>query len=447
MSLLLALFAATPVVLWETSYDGPDHREDRASAMVTDSAGNAWLAGYSFVSDSDFQFTVAGFSPAGELLWVDRYGSPLQSEDRAWAIARDSAGAIVATGGTLADTATGWDFLTVKYSPGGERLWLRHLDLGWRGDDKPAALAIAPGDCPVVAGAARRRGSRTDHDIAVVKYSPAGETLWTRRWDGAAARDDQAAALAVSTDAVYVAGKTVTTPPATDIVLLKYRLDGTLVWTRTLDGPAGATDFPAQVEHRAGHIYLGGTVTGTGTAYDWCIAAYDTAGRRLWIHNWDDAGRTDILASFCLDPAGNVVATGQSTGGGTGIDAPVLKLDTAGRRLWVYRCRGAGSSADRGWCVTVSETGAITLAANSAASGGFGELVLLGLSASGDSLWAHRRANPSAGETRPVGLALLGDTGRQHHLPEVLCGGSTHTDSSGSDWFLLRLDPVPPAER
>jgi hypothetical protein len=439
--LALSLIAA-PVVVWETRYDGPANREDIPSAMVADSSGNAWVAGYGFVPGSDFQFTVAGFSPSGELRWVNRYGSPLQSEDRAWAIARDSAGNLVATGGTLADLSVGWDFLTAKYTPGGDTLWLRRLDLAWHADDKPAAVAIAPLGCPVIAGAAHRPAPRTDWDIAVVKYSPSGDTLWTRYWDGAAMSDDFSASLAVGGGAVYVAGKTVTTRPATDIVLLKFTLDGALAWTRTIDGPAGSTDFAAQVAYRAGRIYVGGTVTGSTTAYDWCVAAFDTAGRRLWTHQWDGEGRGDILESFCFDSSGSVVAVGQSAGSSTGVDATVLKLDSAGRRLWSRRYNGARNSSDRAWRAAAGRDNDITVAASSVGTGGFPELVLLGFSASGETLWSHRRADAAAGEARPVGLALLPARGTERAFSELLCAGFAFFEAAGFDWLLLRLDPA-----
>ncbi|MFO7649933.1 MAG: hypothetical protein R6X13_01135 [bacterium] len=442
MIALLVILVAAPVVQWETRYDGPGSREDTPSAMVADSSGSAWVAGYSYVPGSDFQFTVAGFSPSGELRWVNRYGSPLGSEDRAWAIARDSAGCLVATGGTLADLSVGWDFLTAKYTPDGDTLWLRRLDLAWHADDKPAAVAIAPGDCPVIAGAAHRPAPRADWDIAVVKYSPGGDTLWARYWDGAASADDFSASLAVGGGAIYVAGKTVTARPATDIVLLKFTLDGTLAWSRTIDGPAGSTDFAAQVAYRAGRIYVGGTVTGSGTAYDWCVAAFDTAGRRLWTHLWDGEGRGDILESFCFDSSGSVIAVGQSAGASTGVDAAVLKLDSAGRRLWSRRYNGERNSSDRAWRVAAGKNNDITVAANSVGSGGFPELVLLGFSSSGDTLWSWRRADPATGEARPVGLALLPARGTERAFSELLCTSFAFSEAAGFDWLLLRLDPA-----
>lgn len=440
--LLLALVLA-PVERWETRYDDPDHREDRACAMVADDSGNCWVAGYSYSVTGDFQFTVAGFGPAGELRWVNRYGSPLNSEDRAWAIARDSAGNLVATGGTITDRATGWDFLTVKYTPQGDTIWLRRLDLQWHADDKPAAVAVAPGDCPVVAGAAHRPAPRTDWDIAVVRYSPSGETLWARYWDGAAAADDFVTDVAVGGGAIYVLGRTVTTRPATDIVLLKFTLDGALAWSRTIDGPAAATDFAARVDYRAGRVLVGGTVTGTGTSYDWCVAEFDTGGRRLWLQRWDGAGRSDILESFCIDGGGNIVATGQSTGATGGADAVLLKFDPAGRLLWSRRWNGEHNSADRGYRVAAGSDGGIALAANSVGASGFPELVLLGYSASGDSLWTWRRTDGAAGEARPVGLALLPPRGPASSPPELLCAGYAFFEATGFDWLVLRLDPAP----
>jgi hypothetical protein len=257
----LARLPAAPVVLWQARYDGPVHGEDRLTGLVTDTAGNCWLSGYSFGDTTDFDFATVRVSPQGKIAWTRRYGSPLKCEDRSWCLARDSAGSIIAAGGSIADFNIGWDFLLIKYNRAGDRVWLRRYDSPFHSDDKPAALAVGPKDCLYIAGFSRHKPApgwqpatrdpqlaRTDTDVSLVKYSAKGDTLWQRFYNGRAGMDDGAAALAVDRAGnCYVVAKVVNSQPGTDITLLKYRPDGALAWFRDIDGPGHSTDMPTAV--------------------------------------------------------------------------------------------------------------------------------------------------------------------------------------------------------
>src|SRR5207244_3613162 len=66
-----------------------------------------------------------------------------------------------------------------------------------RGDDDPAALAVASdGSSVFVTGGSRGKGSRLDY--ATVAYDAStGRQLWASRYDGTAADDDEAVAVGV----------------------------------------------------------------------------------------------------------------------------------------------------------------------------------------------------------------------------------------------------------
>jgi hypothetical protein len=83
------LSGSVPRVLWKATYDGPVHGEDKLTGLVTDSAGNCWLSGYSFGDTTDFDFATLRVNPQGKTVWTRRYGSPLKCEDRSWCLARD----------------------------------------------------------------------------------------------------------------------------------------------------------------------------------------------------------------------------------------------------------------------------------------------------------------------------------------------------------------------
>jgi uncharacterized delta-60 repeat protein len=428
------------VGLWTAGYDGPAHGEDRCTGLVRDRTGSIFLTGYSFGDSSDFDFATVRFSPNGDTLWSRRYGSPLNCEDRAWCLTLDASDCLVVSGGSIADRSRGWDFQTIKYLPNGDTAWLRRTDFAFHYDDKPAALGVLPDNTIVVAGASRRRSSelqpRSDWDMALVRYTPQGDTVWTRLWDGPGQGDDYAASLAIArSGSIYLLGRGVITPPGPDIVLLKYRPDGTLVWHRAIDGAGRATDLASQVLlDSAGRCFVVGSVTGDHTSFDYLVACFDTTGRLLWQQSYDAARSVDICQAACLDREGNIIVTGHSTGTGSSFDVATLKYLSSGRLLWVRRYNGPANSADRGWCLASDEAGNVAVGASSAGAGSFPDLLLLGYSNDGDTLWSWRGPSAVSGETRPVAVTWEGD--------RLLVAGSDHNPATSFDYRLMLLDPT-----
>ncbi len=445
------LVPAQPRIRWTARYDGPAHGEDRCTGMVTDRAGNIWLTGYSFGDSSDFDFASVRLGPNGATRWTRRYGSPLNCEDRPWCLALDSSGCFIASGGTIADRSQGWDFQTVKYSPDGATLWLRRTDFAFHYDDKPAALGVLPDNTIVVAGASRRRASaaspRSDWDLSLVRYDALGDTVWTRQWDGPGRSDDYATALAIDeSGSCYLLGRTVVKPPGSDIVLLKYRPDGTLAWQSTIDGPSHTTDLAAAVLlDRSGRCFVAGSVTGDRTSFDYFVAGFDTSGRQLWQRTYDGAKSVDVCQAACLDPTGSIIVTGHSTGAGSSFDIATLKYSPLGRLEWVRRFNGPAGSADRGWCVASDEQGNIVVGGNSVAAASFPDLLLLGYSPQGDTLWSWRGPTAASGDARPVTVAwdisAIPET-----LPavsaarRVLVAGYDHNPATSFDYLVMLLE-------
>jgi len=106
------------------------------------------------------------------------------------------------------DIVTGfnYDYATIKYTPNGEGLWLRLYNGTANGRDLATALALDESGNVYVTG--HSDGSGTSNDYATIRYAPNGETLAVRRYNGPGNGDDLAAALALdNTRNVYVTGR------------------------------------------------------------------------------------------------------------------------------------------------------------------------------------------------------------------------------------------------
>src|SRR5437588_240122 len=68
---------------WVQRYNGPGDGDDVATAMVVDSAGNAFVTGYSLGSGTGYDYATMKYSPTGARLWLKRYDGPVHSHDYA----------------------------------------------------------------------------------------------------------------------------------------------------------------------------------------------------------------------------------------------------------------------------------------------------------------------------------------------------------------------------
>jgi hypothetical protein len=270
-----------------------------------------------------------------------------------------------------------------------------------------------------------------------VKLSPAGDTLWTRLYDGGDRLDDDASSLAVdSLGNCYVLGK-VATPRGTDVVLLKYRPDGTRAWAHTIRGRGHSSDLPCAVLlSPSSLVYVAGSFTGEKTSFDYGVACLDTAGKLLWLQTWDAAGRVDVVAAAGLDSSGNIVITGQSTGTASSFDVSTVKYSPAGQLLWQRTFDGPRHAADRGSCLLSLPDGTTLVGATTAGPTGFPDLLIIAYSPSGDTLWTFTHSGTGAGESKPIALGVLRDASGVRRL---LVAGTEFNQDTGFDYLLLAL--------
>ncbi len=142
---------------------------------------------------------------------------------------------------------------------------------------------------------------------------------------------------------VYVTA-TMSSSTLTDIVTLKYRSDGTLLWSRT---------FARQIEDRAidmaldskGNICVTGLTENLTGTYDIVTIKYNTNGDSLWvrIYNGPSATTMDQPVAIFVDNQDNIIVGGFSSGV-TPLTSLTMKYTPEGDTLWIGRIVTGGTA-------------------------------------------------------------------------------------------------------
>lgn len=355
---------------WQASYDGPGHGGDIPAAIYVDNAGNVYvtgtsdqLTGYYINNDvATIKYNVQGIKQ-----WVSRYDNvTLQRDDAGTAIRGDANGNIYVAGYTTKSNSaySRKDYLTIKYNASGVQQWAATYDGPAHQDDAAVGLGIdASGNIYVTGTSFAGRDKLQANDYLTIKYNPAGDSLWTARYDGPVSRSDYATAIAVDNSGnVYVTGYS--RGSDLDYATLKYNTNGVQQWVARYDGPAHSGDlsFAVAVDN-SGNVYVTGTDQKIIYNGDFLTIKYNSSGVQQWTARYDGAAHdNDGANALALDASGNVYVTGGINGSSPSFDITTVKYSNAGVQQWVKTFNGAKDSADIGNAIAVDGSGNVYVA-------------------------------------------------------------------------------------
>ena len=264
----------------------------------------------------------------------DSSGNPLNDNDIAYSIARDTYNFIyvVGSGTDLVGAGSGKDWWIKKFDVNGAE---RNLLDGWNvggtdgeivfdgsnGDDEALCVATRGTDVYVV-GYTTNIG--TGIDWCIKKYDEYGKEygsvdLPSGSWPifpyDHRGSEDKAVSVAVDGDSIYVAGYVTNVMGDKDWLIKKYRSDGleygiqimmgACNWPQTFDGGDHDEALSVAVDSETNDVYVGGygiDLDG-GSGKDWLIKKFNSNGDDLWgnIIYYDSGAGDDIAYSVAID--------------------------------------------------------------------------------------------------------------------------------------------------
>jgi len=199
-------YNSSGILLWSARLDGNGNGNDAAVSLTVDNMGSVIVTGYTFGNGTAKDYTTVKYNNAGVQQWIKNYNRISASEDIPVGIVSDQQGNVYITGYCTGLNTTSLDYMTVAYSSNGTQLWAKSFNSGLLGvDDKASSIDIDGSGNIYVTGSTISSG--TDFDYGTVKYSPAGDVLWSIIYESALSVNDNAIMVKADNNGnVYVTG-------------------------------------------------------------------------------------------------------------------------------------------------------------------------------------------------------------------------------------------------
>jgi len=417
-------FAQYVDTTWVRRYNGPGNSTDEARSIAVDDSGNAYITGNSMGSGSVRDYATIKYYPNGDTAWVSRFNGSDNYYDAAYAVAVDNSINIYVTGWSWNGLpSSGSDYVTIKYNPDGDTVWVRTFQEGMA-----LALAVDSSGNSYVTGL--HEGTPLyNHEYVTIKYYPNGGTAWYRTYNGSGDTSDIGRAISVDGSGnVYVTGYSKGGGTGYDYATIKYNPNGDTAWLRRYNGPGNSTDLPWDIATDGSeNVYVTGSSRGSGTYADYATIKYYPNGDTAWVRRYDGpADTTDVAYSVAVDSSGYIYLTGRSIGSGTSSDYATIKYDLNGNELWVKRYNGPGNNWDEAWALALDSSGNAFVTGASDGSGTSSDYATIKYYSNGDTAWVRRYNGPA--DTADIAYCIVADGSNNVYVTGYSWGSGTNYD-------------------
>ncbi|MBN2536902.1 SBBP repeat-containing protein [candidate division WOR-3 bacterium] len=427
--ILLVKYSPAGVRLWDRTYDY-QRNEDFGIAGVLDPGGYVYVVGTGVNNnEGDFDIQALKYGRDGSLAWARTFRGPDECEDSAVAAAVDPQGNLVLAACTFrSDDSSG--HIVVKYSPAGDTLWSRRR-VARRDANAPVAVAADQSGNVVVAG--------NEGDMyLVVKYSPAGSLLWERSYAGPEEDDSLAAMVLDESGNIFVTGLS-WRRLGPDVATVKYSSSGEELWAQRWTPPDSLRAYGWAACRAGSDISIGGYYQ-FRTRYRWydngVLFRYGPAGDRRWYQSLSTPGRSDSRANdVAFDQDGNAVVAGYLDAANEANGFLVAKYSAAGDSLWARAYHHLPHMDDEALRVATDQDGNVYATGTCETDTCGLDYLTVKYDCWGGLAWANRYNGPGNGDDIPTGLAV-------DRSGNVLVTGKSMGDGTQLDYATVKYSPA-----
>jgi hypothetical protein len=358
----------------------------------------------------------AGGGP--DTIWTRTYGGP--HGDMGTAVFETADSGFLVIGNSFSFRIDSEDIYLIRTDRNGDTLWTRtYGEPAYK--QAEAALPTNDGGYVVVGCLA----DMSEGGGLVFKIGAAGESLWARLYPDACVLHG----ICQLPDGRYMVTGTTADYPE-DIWLAQLDSVGEVLWSRRYGGIG--EDFGWKVlETPDGGYVIAGETPSSDTGYcDIYLVRTDSAGDTLWTRAYGGLGAEGPRQMLLTADGGYLVVGGSNTASYP--DVYLVRTDSNGDTLWTRRYGGPWE--DGADDVIAADGGYVVLCHRDWCSPECGDVWLMGLSDSGDTVWTR-----TYGGTRDdigFGLAVVSGGGL------VITGWTGSFGAGGADVYLIKTNSM-----
>ena len=265
--------------------------------------------------------------------WAVRYNGTDSLNDGATAL--DLMGNIYITGATYSAT-TGYDMLTVKYDSSGAQKWA----VTYRGNsggynDIARAITVDSSGYVYITG----QSFTSDYpQISTISYTSNGILRWAQRYQPL--NCDGGSGYCITHDHsgnIIVGGISLCSDGGEVFAILKYNINGNLLWSANYTGPASIPidSLKSITIDDSNNVYASGYSKGVGTNFDMVTVKYNSSGTQQWVDRYNNADNgNDYAFSNSFNKDGNIIVTGYSHRNSGNDEMVTINYSPSGTRNW-----------------------------------------------------------------------------------------------------------------
>jgi hypothetical protein len=191
---------------WVRIFDGQLNYWDDPTGVVCDAGGNIYVGGTSAGNGGDrssiYEYVTFKYSPSGQFLWLRRYNGDTDQVDQINDVNIDAFSNVIVTGASYLSSQNTYDWTTIKYNQNGDQQWLRTLGNQVDSWEQPRVMKLDANSNIYIAGYLVMPVTRSD--ICVVKYNSGGQLLWQKTYDEANGTREDAVTWQSITSEIYI---------------------------------------------------------------------------------------------------------------------------------------------------------------------------------------------------------------------------------------------------
>lgn len=284
---------------------------------------------------------LAKYDAAGTLVWGRQFGTA--NMDDAWDVSSDAHDNAYVVGRRERGSTNTYDLVLHKFTAGGALAWSRTVGAAGSGNGGGGVAADRGGNVYVPVTSFGR--------AMLVKYGPDGTPLWSIRDHSSGA--PAVADIAVTPDgAVYLAGTN-----RDGMVITKVSPDGITLWRRSVHFQEFTQQQATAVAVAGDHVYLIGHFLWQPTGERKSLVTKFTAdGTQQWQQPYHNLRGTDLAMDASVDAGGNLYLAGYRSGGPHPVSVGfVSKIGSAGGYpLWIRTVESSAGAFTFGMLVSTT---------------------------------------------------------------------------------------------